>query len=90
MKYKPSVLAAAQIFIGFQLQFDILMRNTKAGGKAYALLDLNDTTSRDMIGQIANAFRTWNSILTDLPGIEDVSKIVLFSDHILKRQLDLH
>lgn len=43
-----------------------------------------------MISQIAHAFRVWKDVLDELPGVEDVGKIILFSDHILIRQLDLY
>ena len=48
-KYKPSILAACLLFLGFQLQFELLVPH----------LSLNTKEGRERVAQMCQVFRHW-------------------------------
>jgi hypothetical protein len=88
LKYKPSRLAAAQIFLGFQLQFEVLLKHQGTSPDTDALpLDLGDTKSRDFIRQVSVAYGVWHDILENVFCIPGVPMIQKFSQYVFERQL---
>ena len=82
-KYRPSILAAALTFVGFQLQFELMLSNgqlcTRSKGR------------KDVSGQIGQLFRIWKvSVLENTLGVDEIQKIMIFSEHVLTRQLSLY
>ena len=81
-KYRPSILAAALTFVGFQLQFELLLSNGQLCSRSKG--------KKDVCGQIAQMFRIWKvSVLESVLGLDEIQKIMVFSEHVLSRQLSL-
>lgn len=81
LKYRPSVLGATTIYLGFQLQFDLMMMNK--------LLEIKSFEGRKKVGQISLTFRIWIDLLENKLAMEDVPKIEQFCEHVFSRQLQL-
>lgn len=81
LKYRPSVLAAVTVFLGFQLDFDLARLNKN--------LELKSQEGRSRVGQIALAFQIWVDLLENTLELEDVPKIIQFCDHVFARMLQL-
>lgn len=77
LKYKPSVLGAVNIYLGFLLQFDLLLKKK--------LLDIKSLEGRNKIGQISQAFQIWIDLLANKLAMEDVKKIEEFCEHVFSR-----
>jgi hypothetical protein len=77
LKYRPSVLASVTVYLGFQLQFDLLIQKK--------LIDIKSIEGRDKIKQVALTFRIWVDLLTNKLEVEDVPKIEQFCDHVFTR-----
>ena len=67
LKYRPSVLAAVTVYLGFQLNFDVALQK-----KTY---EIKTQEGRLKVGQIAVAFRMWIETLETTLEMEDVAKI---------------
>lgn len=81
-KYKPSVLAACLLFISFQLQFEILVKQSN--------LSLGSQRMRELVSQISGVFCHWRfSVLDRMLGTKEISKIMDFCEHVLARQCTL-
>lgn len=81
LKYRPSVLAAVTVYLGFLMNFDINL-----GKKNY---DLKSPEGRTRVAQIAIAFRIWGDLLSNSLEMEDVPKVEQFCDHVFARMLQL-
>jgi hypothetical protein len=79
LKYRPSVLAAVTVFLGFQLNFDL--------GRIKKVWELKSQEGRSKVGQVAMAFRVWIDLLENTLELEDVPKILQFCDHVFARML---
>ena len=80
LKYKPSRLAAAQMFLGFQLQFEVLLKHQGASEETDVLpLDLSDSKSREFIRQVSVAYGVWIDILNNVFCMSGVPMIQKFS-----------
>lgn len=79
LKYRPSVLAAVTVYLGFQLQFDMLIQKKQ--------IEIKSTEGREKTKQVALTFRIWVDLLTNKLEVEDVPKIEQFCDHVFSRQL---
>lgn len=77
LKYKPSVLAACALFLGFQLQFEINMNERR--------YDLDKPAGREAVGKIAHMFCVWRNILEQALEMDGVSKMMQFCSEILRR-----
>lgn len=81
-KYKPSVLAASVIFISFQLQFLTLIRHCN--------LNLSNKHMRELVSQISGVFCHWRfNVLERMLSMREITKIMDFSEHVLRRQATL-
>lgn len=77
-KYKPSILAASLLFLGFQLQFEIMIEQ--------GTIDLQSKQKRQLVGQIASVYNHWRyTVLEKILGVSEVPKIIAFCDHIIQR-----
>jgi hypothetical protein len=79
LKYRPSVLAAVTVYLGFQLQFDMLIQKK--------LIEIKSNEGKEKTKQVALTFRIWVDLLTNKLEVEDVPKIEQFCDHVFSRQL---
>lgn len=52
--------------------------------------DLGKKQSREIIGQICEAFQAWNKILSQALQVPDVPKILEFSEMLFERQVALY
>ena len=80
LKYKPSVLAACMLYLGFQLQFEINLRSYELGTAA----------GRRKVTEVCEVFRLWHKILSKALEVADVPKIMDFCDMLFERQITLH
>ena len=82
-KYKPSILGASLLFLGFQLQFEIMIDQ--------GAVDLISKHKRLVIGQISTIFTTWKStVLGQILKVSEIPKIITFCDHVMQRQIQLY
>ena len=81
LKYRPSVLAAVTVFLGFQLNFDL--------GRTKKVWELKSAEGRGKVGQVALAFQIWVDLLETTLELEDVPKVLQFCDHVFARMLQL-
>jgi len=83
-KYKPSILAACLIFLGFQLQFEQLIANGQ--------ISVNGSKQkREVVQQLCTVFRVWRfNVLEKTLKVDEITKIMTFSEHVMTRQLQLY
>mmetsp|Transcript_31934 Transcript_31934/g.42281 ORF Transcript_31934/g.42281 Transcript_31934/m.42281 type:complete len:126 (-) Transcript_31934:695-1072(-) len=80
LKYKPSVLAACMLFLGFQLQFEINLKD----------YELVSPAGKRKVSEICDIFRLWYKVLELALEVADVPKIVDFCEMLFDRQISLH
>lgn len=81
LKYKPSILAAVTVYLGFLLNFDLLVRKKQ--------LELKTAEGRMAVNQLAQSYRIWIDLLENMLEMAEVPKVELFSEHVLSRCLML-
>lgn len=75
-KYKPSILAASLVFLGFQVQFDVYARQGQ--------LSLLSARGKEVVSQISQVFRHWRvDVLQKILKIDEIPKILTFAEHVL-------
>lgn len=80
LKYKPSVLAACMIFLGFQMQFELNLIG----------YEISTEQGRSKVAQICEVYRIWLQILENALEVPDVPKIIDFCDMLFERQVSLY
>ena len=80
LKYKPSVLAACMIFLGFQLQFELNLNG----------YELTTESGRAKVAQVCEVYRIWMRILQQGLEVPDIPKIIDFCDMLFDRQISLY
>jgi len=71
LKYKPSVLASVMVYLGFQLQFEVLLKHkhdlqmSEIGAQVMPL-DLNNRRSHEFVVQVASTYCIWVDTLTNM------------------------
>ena len=84
LKYKASVLAACMLFLGFQLQFELNMKDPTKG------YELGTSAGRRKVSEVCDVFRLYYRILEVALEVPEVPKIVDFCDVLFERQISLH
>jgi len=78
LKYKPSILAITLVFLGLQLQFELLQEQGK----------LNLTSKRELVSQLCQVYRLWRiTVLDQMLKVMELPKVMLFCEHVMSRQL---
>ena len=92
-KYKPSVLAAAIVFLALQLQFEVMLREgvfTTTSKSDQQTKPTPPFGKKDLVWQICTVFRLWRfTVLEQTLSVHEIPKIVSFSEHIMDRQVKL-
>ena len=81
LKYKASVLAACMLFLGFQLQFELNMKESERG-QGY---ELSTAAGKRKVSEICDVYRLYVRILEVALDVPEVPKIVDFCDTLFER-----
>ena len=87
LHYRPSVVGAAAIFLGFQLHFDWLLQKKPQDPPK---VELETPEGKELVGQIALCYRKWLYIVEHYLELDDAPTIVSLSECLFERQVSLY
>ena len=79
-KYKPSVVAAALVFAGFETQFEVMLEKPS----------LKEMLKNGTVAEVGCVYKLWRfEICEKKLCLPEIQKVIAFCDFILKRQRSL-